>query len=84
MGPNAYLTPGGGFTQLHQDGFGTVDSGHTCLCGYNEVIMLQRLDDNHKRHASHFLLPNIEKGKAPAEDFDPLYELPHDVNPVRW
>lgn len=33
MGPNMYLTPPGSFTSFHQDGFGTVDSGHTCISG---------------------------------------------------
>ena len=28
---------GGSFTAVHQDGFGTVDSGHLCLSGFNEV-----------------------------------------------
>jgi len=33
MGPNLYMVPGGGFTHLHQDGNGTVDSG-TCFSQY--------------------------------------------------
>jgi hypothetical protein len=37
MGPNLYVTPGNTFTTLHQDGLGTVDSGHSCLYGTNEV-----------------------------------------------
>ena len=41
MGPNLYVTPPGSFTHFHQDGHGTVDSGHQCLRGRNEVVMLQ-------------------------------------------
>jgi hypothetical protein len=28
--------------QVHQDSNGTVDSGHLCLTGYNEVVMIRR------------------------------------------
>jgi hypothetical protein len=55
MGPNSYVTPGGGFTQTHQDGHGTVNSGHVCLSGYNEVIMLRRLPTRHKERAMEIL-----------------------------
>ena len=33
MGPNLYVTPPASFTAFHQDGHGTVDSGHVCLSG---------------------------------------------------
>ena len=49
MGPNLYITPARAFTHLHQDGHGTVDSGHQCLTGYNEVVMLRRLDEVHMK-----------------------------------
>jgi hypothetical protein len=71
MGPNLYITPGG-FTSFHQDGHGTVDSGHTCLSGYNEVVMLRRLPEEHKVNAMDFL---------PA-GHDALFGLPHDVETV--
>jgi hypothetical protein len=58
MGPNSYVTPGGAFTQMHQDGHGTVNSGHVCLSGYNEVIMLRRLPTRHKEHAMKILKAN--------------------------
>jgi len=41
MGPNLYITPPASFTHFHQDGHGTVDSGHLCLAGFNEVVMLK-------------------------------------------
>jgi len=43
MGPNLYVTPPGSFTHFHQDGHGTVDSGHQCLRGANEVKLRLRL-----------------------------------------
>ena len=52
--PHLLIVPigiGGGYTQFHQDGHGTVDSGHSCLNGYNEVVMLRRLPECHKRQA---------------------------------
>lgn len=70
MGPNLYVTPGGAYTQLHQDGNGTVDSGHVVLSGYNEVVMLRRLPERHKSEASKFL-PN--RG-----EYDALYTFPHE------
>jgi hypothetical protein len=54
---------GGGYTQFHQDGHGTVDSGHSCLTGYNEVVMLRRLPECHKRQACQ-LIPSITTGST--------------------
>lgn len=68
MGPNLYACPGGGFTRLHQDGHGTVDSGHTNINGYNEVVMLRRLPERHKQYASKLLF----------SEYDALYGLPHN------
>lgn len=59
----------GSFTAIHQDGFGTVDSGHLCLQGANEVVMLRRLPEVHKKNAMHLLYG--------ITDYDPLHELPH-------
>jgi len=69
MGPNLYMTPGGSFTAVHQDGFGTVDSGHLCLSGFNEVVMLRRMPENHKGNALRLLYGETS--------YDPLHELPH-------
>ena len=71
MGPNLYITPPASFTHFHQDGHGTVDSGHVCLSGYNEVVMLRRMPEAHKRKAL-----NLLHG---AEDlnYDALYGMPH-------
>lgn len=70
MGPNFYATVGGSYTQLHQDGHGTVDSGHYVLQGYNEVIMLRRMPESHKRYACEI----ANRGET---TFDALYGLPH-------
>ena len=72
MGPNLYITPPASFTLFHQDGFGTVDSGHLCISGYNEVVMLRRLPERHKEHALSLL-----KGKGQELCYNELYELPH-------
>jgi hypothetical protein len=76
MGPNYYQTPPGGFTQFHQDGHGTVDSGHLCLEGYNEVVMLRRMDEAHKKHALHFLKCD-DRREGSELKYDALYGLPH-------
>lgn len=76
MGPNLYLTPPGSYTHFHQDGHGTVDSGHLCLKGYNEVVMLRRMDEGRKQHALHLLTGDDRRRKA--INFDGLYGLPHD------
>lgn len=75
MGPNLYLTPPGSYTHFHQDGHGTVDSGHLCLRGYNEVVMLRRMDEIHKQHALH-LLTGSDRRRNPIY-YDGLYGLPH-------
>ena len=69
MGPILYLSPPGSFTQFHQDGYGSVDSGHQCIEGYNEVVMLRRLPEVHKKHAMNILCGN--------QDYDALLALPH-------
>jgi len=76
MGPNLYVTPPGSFTHFHQDGHGTVDSGHMCIDGYNEVIMLRRMNERHKKHALH-LLTCADRCKGNGVQYDALYGLPH-------
>eukprot|EP00557_Chaetoceros_sp_GSL56_P005613 CAMPEP_0176496820 /NCGR_PEP_ID=MMETSP0200_2-20121128/11393_1 /TAXON_ID=947934 /ORGANISM="Chaetoceros sp., Strain GSL56" /LENGTH=931 /DNA_ID=CAMNT_0017894789 /DNA_START=80 /DNA_END=2875 /DNA_ORIENTATION=+ len=76
MGPNLYLTPPGSFTHFHQDGHGTVDSGHLCLRGYNEVVMLRRMSERHMENALHFLKCN-DRRMTPGLLYDALYGLPH-------
>jgi len=73
MGPNGYYTPPESFTQVHQDGHGTVDSGHLCLGGYNEVVMLRRMPERHKLHALTLLRG---EGGAGAK-YNGLYDMPH-------
>lgn len=76
MGPNEYIGEPGAYTQLHQDGHGTVDSGHLALSGYNEVVMLRRLPERHKAEANK-LLPNATDKKGNTV-YDSMYGLPHD------
>jgi hypothetical protein len=76
MGPNLYVTPPGSFTYFHQDGLGTVDSGHLCIQGYNEVIILRRLTERHKKHALWILSGYNNDGSY----FDGLYSEPHGDN----
>ncbi len=76
MGPNLYISPPGGFTHFHQDGHGTVDSGHFCCMGYNEVVMLTRMDEAHKKHALHILTCN-DRRVGRRLRYDALYGLPH-------
>jgi len=71
MGPNLYISPPTAFTHFHQDGRGTTDSGHLCLSGHNEVIMLRRLTETHKCHALQLLMG----GKVDPRGI--LYGLPH-------
>lgn len=73
MGPNLYVTPPASFTHFHQDGHGTVDSGHLCISGFNEVVMLRRLTERHKKHALWILSGKHPKGFH----FDGLYSMPH-------
>lgn len=73
MGPNLYVTPPSAFTHLHQDGLGTVDSGHLCLSGCNEVVMLRRLTEQRKCHAIQ-LLTGVDEEVAHSI----LYGLPHN------
>jgi hypothetical protein len=77
MGPNLYMTPPGSYTTIHQDGHGTVDSGHLCLMGYNEVVMLRRLSEIHKKHAIRIL-----NGKDFDNHDDALYGYPHAESEV--
>ncbi|KAG7346143.1 hypothetical protein IV203_005211 [Nitzschia inconspicua] len=73
MGPNLYITPPASFTHFHQDGHGTVDSGHLCIEGYNEVVILRRLTERHKKHA----LWILSGSKTDSSYWDGLYKEPH-------
>lgn len=68
------MTPPASFTYFHQDGNGTVDSGHLCVSGYNEIVMLRRLTERHKKHALGLLTSD---NKNPDTFFDGLYGQPH-------
>ena len=76
VGPNFYVTPPASFTVFHQDGHGTVDSGHVCLSGHNEVIMLRRMPEENKRHAMS-ILSGDKDGEGNYQNT--LYGLPHHV-----
>lgn len=58
---------------FHLDGKGTVDSGHFCAAGFNEVVMLARHDPPHLRGA----MKKIKKGNVIQADAL-LYSSPHD------
>jgi len=73
MGSNVYLTPPGSWTLFHLDGKGTVDSGHFCAAGYNEVVMLARNDPPHLRGAM-----KLMKRNSVVQADALLYESPHD------
>ena len=47
-----------------------MDSGHLCLSGYNEVVMLRRLTERHKCNAIQILTGTSDSHNA-------LYGLPH-------
>lgn len=80
---STFCSTGGGFTTIHQDGNGTVDSGHTNLQGYNEIVMLRRLPEKYKIHACSQLTRKGQSGS------DVLYTLPHaplegGVKKLQW
>lgn len=71
-----YVAPPPSFTGFHQDGHGTVDSAHHVLSGYNEVVMLRRMPERHKKNAL-MLLSNPQATKSEQRYFDGLYSEPH-------
>ena len=71
MGPQLYVTPPGSYTAFHQDGKGNVDSGHLCLCGCNEVVILGRLPEMCKRDA---LRRFAEQGPSEHNDEDATHK----------
>jgi len=76
LGPHLFIASQGCYTHLHQDGFGTVDSGHLNLQGYNEVLLLRRLTHSQKQSACSLLeYPKIDSTN---QKYDPLHGLPHD------
>jgi hypothetical protein len=78
---------------MHQDGHGTVDSEHSCLSGYSEVIMLRRLPECHKRKAHNILfrLPTDDGRKdkllwpesATIESWKQLGYVAHRIDTLR-
>ena len=82
MGPNLYITPPSSFTHFHQDGFGTVDSGHLCLAGYNEIIMLRRLPLDHQVTAMNILTRGRCSNDPTMPQYDGLNRLPHGLDNV--
>jgi hypothetical protein len=80
-------TIGGGFTGLHQDGHGTVDSGHTVMQGHNEVFMLPRLQESGKIQVCDILLGGDGQNQSKVGE-KALYCLPHDevgsIQTAQW
>jgi hypothetical protein len=80
-------TIGEGYTSLHQDGHGTVDSGHTILKGHNKVFILPRIAEKHENQVCDVLLGG--KGDPKSKDgIKALYRLPHDeegtIKTFKW
>ncbi len=68
MGPNLYLTSGPGpFTNLHQDGNGTVSAAHLCMKGENLVLLFPHMTEAQKYKVFEIL----------CGDRKYLYEQPH-------
>lgn len=66
---------------MHQDGYGTVDSGHYVVSGYNEVVMLCRLPQQHKEEACKILFSSTgasSKVKQPEFDLTSINIGSHD------
>lgn len=61
FGPLIYAGVGGAFTPFHEDGLGTVDSGHLCLTGYNDVVILRRLQGVARKDAANKLGISLDK-----------------------
>lgn len=55
LGPYVYITRPGAETTFHLDGNGTTDAGHSCIEGWNEVVMLPRLSEDETRKAQMIL-----------------------------
>ena len=53
-----------------------VDAGHTCVSGYNEVVMLGRIREEEKKKV-------MSTFSREGETDDPLHELPHMRSKVR-
>lgn len=55
-----------------------MDSGHLVITGYNEVVLLRRLTERHKRHALWLLTGYKEDANKATQTFlDGLYSEPH-------
>lgn len=74
-------------TPFHEDGFGSIDSGHLCLSGYNEVIILRRLDGKARRKAAKILgvtldrRPNVDQQSNVSDDHG---ETSEEENMFQW
>ena len=78
MGPNLYVTPPESITHFHLDGHGTVDSGHLCIDGYNEVVMLRRMPECHSISALQCLDKADRRITHDTSNDNVLYSKPHD------
>lgn len=68
----------GSFTSLHQDGNGTVDSGHTALEGHNEVFILPRTEEESEKIRVVDVLLGGAGDPQSKNAIQALYKLPHD------
>ena len=82
LGPNLYITPPGASTVFHEDGNGTVDSGHQVLTGHNEVVMLPRIDSADKQEALDIVTGNHQQIENYALKVEPHSD--HVTNKPLW
>ena len=51
LGPLAYFGPSEAVTSIHEDGGGTVDSGHLNVYGYNQILIFPRMTGDQRKMA---------------------------------
>jgi hypothetical protein len=81
MGPDIFLGVPGAYTRFHVDGAGTVDSGHWCISGFNEVIMFRKLPEKKQADLLRFLGVVSPAANMKPHDWDECGEV---SLPIKW
>jgi len=72
MGPNLHIGTPGSSIHFHRDGEGTVDSGHFCVDGFIEVVMLGRMTEEKNQQALQHLYPHHKSKKLLWPDYESI------------
>ena len=75
LGPLAFLGPSEAVTPIHEDGGGTVDSGHLNVQGYNQILIFPRMTGDQRKVAREIMCLDESMGWKTRDNLWPKVDM---------